>query len=139
MVKNIPVDFTDEYGCTNVAEIACDSSTLSIVSVDGDEVAYKRVVISGVWPDTCGETFSISISPIRAALLVKRLVSTLDGLVREGVVIPPVNSHFMDVYDSVVDCDRMPTEYSDFCQDIRSSARLTDGELLADALPPAIL
>lgn len=132
------MDFTDDFGHTNVAEIACDSSTISYGFGPNSELTHKRVVISGYWPDTLGETFSISISPIRALLLVKRLMRVLDGLAREGVVIPQLHSTFMDTYDQVVDLTRMPAESQDFCSDIRSSTVLRDGELLGDALPPAL-
>lgn len=95
-------------------------------------------MISGYWPDTLGETFSIGISPIRALLLVKRLMQVLDGLAREGVALPQLHSRFMDIYDQVSDLDQMPSEYRDFCSDIRSSMIVRDGELLGDALPPAL-
>lgn len=138
MVKNIPVDFTDDFGHTNVAEIACDSGTISYGLNPYSEFTHKRVVISGYWPDTLGETFSIGISPVRALLLAKRLMQVLDGLAREGVALPPLYSRFMDAYDQVVDLDRMPAEFRDFCSEIQSSTAVRDGELLGDALPPAL-
>lgn len=138
MVKNnIPVDFTDEFGFTNRAELTCERSTLSQIEIDR-EVAYKRVVLSGLWPDTHGETFTISLSPIRALLLVKRLVEALDELVREGAVLPQMNSSFMSEYDQVVELGHMSPRFSDLCQEIQRTSRLTDGELLAEILPPYI-
>lgn len=138
MVKNnIPVNFTDEFGFMNRAELTCERSSTSSIEA-GCEVTHKRVVLSGLWSDTHGETFTISLSPIRALLLVKRLMQTLDEYAREGVELPQLHSSFMNEYDQVVELGHMSPHYSDFCRDIERTSRFTDGELLAEILPPYI-
>lgn len=133
-VNFIPVDVTDHHGFVDLMDLDIIRSTTSAI-VDDQWRTYKHVDLSLRSTDPDGPSFAISLSPLRALLLVKRLLRVLDGLTREGVVLPQLHSMFMNDYDEVSDLTMMDPIYREFIRDIVESKFICDGELLRDILP----
>lgn len=145
MVKElnlIPTDLTGVSGYTGVFGSRVYRDTITSVQ-DNRWVTHKRVSIDlcEVFPHSAEgpeSSYTVSLSPLRAMALVKRLLAVLDELAREGVELPQLHSRLMDEYNEVVDISLLSGEWDSFKESYSSSVVVKDGEMLRNILPASI-
>lgn len=133
------VDHIDPHSFTNEAAVTVRFGESS--SVEGDLwVTYKRVLvelenIESNDPDYA--TTTISLSPVMALALVRRLVDVLYGSGLEN--LPPVYSRFTRELLNHLNGGEVDEEILDQITliDANSSYAKCDGETLEDILPPS--
>lgn len=136
LINNFIVDFIDRHSFVNEASVSVETGTLSAIE-DGRLVMHKRINIALREEGDMGDdlTSSISLSPLMAYALVRRLIDCIDGLGLEG--LPQVHGRFTRLLLDHLNGVQVDSDILDTIDSIKSmsSEADADGMELEDILP----
>lgn len=137
-IYNDDLDFPGHLSCSLLSEQELGGASWTQGDLDTNKLVVISAFSSGKWSD---ESLSLTLSPLMATALVRRLIDTLDRVQRESSkeAVPSIHSDFAyKLASAVFDGETLGLADLDYYLELQSALRSTDGEKIASILPPSI-